>query len=300
MVNKTLDEAVANLPFEYKSIDPKHGWDEDFLYSHLDRLKDIKEYRQRHNKNPLTDIGAGKDLCKVAFGGQNGGIYHELTPQLVAELGKRVDENGSDKVVEYTKNNLDSILDVFDEKGLMQLVMDTPLYLIDEKKHDEAVYAIRNCRGMNDIAKEGDINKMRDVVQKSLQNPNCPLWAVRFASYAINNNSFVQMVFTGELQKSNYFMQKAIRVNGDAKGELDRDEVKRLIKRSIAEAEYEWKEELDPSDHDNVWKINERPFSTIALHAYPALKKKYEEDHSEEYDDKNERAERRHRKLMPF
>lgn len=298
---QTLEKILETHPLVHKPIVPEHGWDKDYLYEHLDKMNDIQGYAERLRKDAF-DIGAGEDICSVAFG-ESGeeGYYDFMTPQLTKRLAKNIDEDNRDEMAKYTMNHLNEILDIFKDDKLYNseelsgLVFEVPIYKIDKKEHDRAVDAIRNFRGISEIAQKGDIRKMRMVVMNGLRNPNLPKWAVKFARVAKGNDGFIKFMFSGEVEKAEYFVRKELIKNGKTDG----DKIKRMIKDSIAEAEWEWKEEKDLKDHGDAWKVNIRPLATIAQHAYGSLREEHFEDVESEQD-KMKRAKRRHRKGMPF
>ena len=291
--NQELEERVAQGPLAFKEIDPKHGWGEDYLYEQVDKMNDIQKYRKRLQED-ASDTGAGEDICKVAFGKYGPDIYYNiLNPQKTRRLAKDIDEKSRDKMAEFTMNHLDDVLELFDGNELLALVMKIPMYKIDSE--ERAVSAIMNLKGLSKIAQENDIGEIRKVVAEAAKHPAIPAWYKSFLRFVINDDKFVAFMYKGELQKAQYFVQKELIHNGKP----DEDKIKKMIKDSIAEAEYEWKEEIDPSDHGDAWKINIRPLSDMAKHAYAKLRKKHYEDDEDE-EDRLERLERRKSKGMPF
>ena len=299
MVN-TLEEteemakAIA-ASTHYQPINPEESYSRNYYLFHHKNLQDLIEYREKLTKDPF-DPSARKDLSVLLFGRNNPNALANKQPDFIRKAIKESYDDGTDKMAKFARKNLQSILDLYNPQGLVNLALQIPLYTVNESQHDSDVQLIREVNEIQQITKDKNLNAMRKVVVGHAKKYYAKWLQNLIGAYAVALDSFVQEEF-GQIAQ-----EKNARLNGTfvKDNKIDTDRLKNLILTSINEAEKAWDDEEDEGDKSEVWKNDLKPaYLAIAQAPYQSLK--LEADTEVKFEsDRIKRAKERHEKGMPF
>lgn len=199
----------------------------------------------------------------------------------------------TDARARYVKNNLDDFIGLIDEKQMLNLAMNLPLYKTGNESHDKLIDVINEMKVVEEASK--DFSKMRQYVNSKLEG--IPAWLQESLDYFSGNQEYVSSVFNqfagfarNKFQRETHLFEVE---NGRIKSAtVNRDRLETAFKDSLDKAWEMHDDETNPGDQSDIWEDFIRPYYlTIAKTAYAKeeneLKKDLDKDAVEREEKRN-------------
>jgi hypothetical protein len=280
-------EKEVSSETKYQFLDENEGYNSKKIIDHYEDYQDAVRYYQTIQKDPKDERvwrKAGKLLNKNELFYFN----NDRTPR--DDLKEFIDED-INSISKYAKKNSSKIYNKLKTEDYGKLVQKVPLYLIEEKKHDEFVVAINELKKLNQM--QGNANEMYEYFKKIISKESRSA-QISFARHGKNDLEFM---FEQRLLTLN---QKVSSMMYDENKKLKGKFLKNVFKDSLAEARKELeKENYSKSEIEDIWESVTRPY-WFALFEMAYEKEKKDEDISSKKEKRNDRRSIRRSKNMNF
>lgn len=282
-----------SAPFRYHPIDPKKGYNRlEFLVAEIDLEKDMRGWQEQLIKDPYNPKIREK-ISRKLYGDPK--AHLGKSPDWIRKEVKTAFDDGTKKMAEYVGKNLESFLELFKGQSLVGLLMSLPLYQTGNKEHDRVVSAINHVREMDSVAKEGDINKIREIVMESMKQRNVPDYAKTLVDYFSKDDKYMVDLFREDIGRARHNLGKTLAEDE----KINESQLKNVIRNSIQKAKDEYKDEKDEGKKGDIWDDDIEPcYTIIAKAALPIAYKEHvgiteRDEVGKEAKERSEREEKR-------
>lgn len=271
------------MPDWYQAIRFTEEYDRAKFVKAYGKFGDLEGYIQDLEKDP-NNPSAASDLGALLHG--NARHYEEMNnPINVARFeADRAYSEGANAMAFYVKNNIDKFFERLEDKDLVTLVTNLPLYKTSDEEHNKFIEKINEMKKLGEAAK--DPSKANEYVQSKIKK--APKWLQEAFSYFGTRQDYTAALFQEFAQDTQKEFQAEILTED---GKINKNKLEKIVKDSIKVAWDKHDEESNEGDKSDLWKMNIRPYYlTLAKLVYPKEKKeeKYDKDAARE-DRKKER-----------
>lgn len=261
---------VETHPFKYYPIEPKKRFKSlDFIIAEKELEGDMNPWQEALIKDPFNPKIREKVSSKL-YGDPT--LHNGKQPEMVRKEIREACKDGTKKMAQYVDNNLNDFLKLFEGNSLLKLLVSMPLYKTKNSEHNKVVSAVNHMKKLANIAKEEDIDKMREIVFESIKQRNIPDWAKKVAAYFAKDANYLKFLYNGDVARADYNLKKII----SPEGKIDESRAKTVIRNSIKKAKDEYDAEKDEGKKGDIWDDDIEPaYTAIARNAYPLAVKDY-------------------------